>query len=231
MTPRSGHPAVLARNDLLAIADAWPMLLVRLAQAGQGDRSGVRTKPGSKPPSNIDISDVKGELDAWVVFLTHVLMDEVIVETPVPGPARGTWVDPWKPRSIATPDLLREIARERVGHFTAHPDEMLRLAFEDEAQENRRKIERAAYPNGRRRIPLHVMCEMHETDPDGGRTTCLGWYHATIDPETTVGIPDMVCDRDETHRITPMEWQRASKRTMDPAAAAALLARIKGDAA
>lgn len=211
----SQHSALNARDDLLAIADAWPVLEVRLAQQGQGDRSGVRTAPGSKPPGSLDIIDVMFELEAWVVFLAHVLRDET----------------DWTPPSITTPDLLREIARFRVGHFTAHPDEMLRLAFQDEAQENRRKAESAAYPHGRRKIPLHVRCEWDDTSAEGEGVHCLGWYHATIDPEVTVGIPDMVCDKDGTHRITPAEWQRASRRTMDPSAAAALAARIRGDAA
>jgi hypothetical protein len=212
---RAQHSALDARDDLLAIADAWPALLVRLAQTGQGDRSGVRTAPGSRPPLSTDISDVKGELEAWVVFLAHVLMDET----------------DWTPRSVETIALLREIARERIGHFTHHEDDLFALTFVDDARDNRRKIETAAFPHGRRKIPLHVMCEMHDTDPDGGRVDCLGWYYATIDPEVTTGIPDMVCDKDGTHRITPAEWQRASRRTMDPAAAAALAARIKGDAA
>jgi len=225
------HSALNARDDMLAIADAWPALLVRLSQTGQGDRSGVRTAPGSKPPLSTDISDVKGELEAWVVFLAHVLMDEVMVETPIPGPVKGTWSDPWRPRSTITVDLLRQIARERIGHFTHHEDELLALSFVDDAKENRRKVESAAYPHGRRKIPLHVKCEMHDTDPDGGRVDCLGWYFATIDPEATIGLPDMVCNKDGTHRITPAEWQQASRRTMDPSAAAAFAARLRGDAA
>jgi hypothetical protein len=232
MSTSTQHSALNARDDLLAIADAWPVLEVRLAQQGQGDRSGVKTRPGSKPPLSTDIIDVMAELAAWTTFLARVLMDEVTIETRVLGPVRARpFIDPWRPRSITTPDLLREIARFRVGHFTAHPDEMLRIAFQDEAQENRRKAESAAYPHGRRKIPLHVMCEMHDTSPEGERIACLGWYHATIDPEVTVGIPDMVCDKDGTHRITPAEWQSSIRRTMDPSAAAAFAARLKGDAA
>jgi hypothetical protein len=208
--------ALNARDDLLAIADAWPALRVRLGQAGQGDRSGVRTKPASRPPIDVHVSDVIGELTAWVMFLAHVLVDET----------------DWTPRDVDTPLVLRQIARERVGHFTAHEDEMLAMTFVDDARENRRKAETTAYPSGRRRIKLGIPCADAGTGEDGSRIPCGGEYAVTLVEDNPL-FPDMVCTSDATHRITPAEWQQASRKTgtMDPEAMAALAARIKGDAA
>jgi hypothetical protein len=200
---RDQHSALNARDDLLAIADTWPRLLVALGRQGTGDRSGVRTKPASRPPIAVDISDVIAELTEWTIFLVRVLMEET----------------DWKPShgSLGTPALLRAIARERIGHFTQHPDEMLRMAFMEESARNRKTAENAL--KTKRRIELNVEC---------GIVTCKGKYTMMLDPDR-YGLPDMVCDADKGHRITPLEWQRASRKQMDPAAAAALAARIKGE--
>lgn len=214
---RDRHSALNARDDLLAIADAWPDLLERLAREG---RAGGEKVSGTHTPGlvlNEHVSEVMRELTSWVHFLTRVLMEEVSVDG-----------RPWRPASTSPADLLREIARERIGHFTEHEDEGLRLTFCDEARDMRHLAERTAYPSGRRVIPLQIPCTEHGTSEAGERIECDGWYEVLLDPERPGLIPDMVCSVDATHRVTPAEWQRATRRTaMDPVAARALLARIR----
>ena len=77
--------------------------------------------------------------------------------------------------------------------------------------------ERAAYPSGRRWIPLHIACLEHGTSDKGERVVCPGQYRALLDPEKPGLIPDMVCEADPTHRISPLDWQRAARKSgFDP---------------
>lgn len=206
--------ALDARDDMLAIADAWPDLLDRLGR--EQSRHGERVS-GTRPVGlsiNELVSDTMREVDGWVHFLARVLMDELL--------------EPWVPRSTDTPDLLREIARERIGHFTHHADEALRIGFYDDAHRLRGLVTRRAYPTGKRVVPLHIPCTEHDTSDLGERVQCAGQFGIMLDPDRPGFIPDMVCSDDPTHRISPAEWQRASRRTaMDPTAAAALIARIR----
>ena len=219
MSERTGqHSALDARDDLLAIADTWPDLLARLGKEGSSAQDGM-PRPVSRTPGlviNEQVSQVMADIRDWCMFLARQLLDE------------SDWTPP---RGLDTPGMLAHIARTRIGFFTEHPDEGLRLGFGDDAREMRHLAERTAYPSGRRMIPLDIVCMEHDTSPAGERVKCLGEYGVLLDPDRPGLIPDMVCSLDRTHRITPAEWQRASRRTaMDPSAMAALLARIRGAA-
>lgn len=210
---RPQHSALDTRDDLLAIADVWPDLVDRLARESSSAHDGM---PRAKGPStglvlNEHISDVMGEVRDWTWFLVRVLLDET------------DWTPP---KDHDTPTLLTSIARLRVGHFTEHPD--LGDTFADDATAMRRKVEHAAYPSGRRRVPLHVPCTEHTESDQGERVPCPGSYTATLDPERPGLIPDMVCDHDPAHRITPLEWQRAARKSsFDPTAMRRLLSALK----
>jgi hypothetical protein len=203
------HPAVVARNHLLDIAGIWPELEARVARGGSGTGERVTGATRNAPiPIEPAVVDVMAEVEAWVVFLVHVLMDEVIVETPVLGPVRATLSDPWAPVGVTTPGLLRQVA-ERVGHFTEHEDQMLRLAFMDEARDFARKVLNAARPPAKRWIRLGVACMEHGTSDLGERIVCTGQY-GTLLGEGLLG--DMICEKDSMHRMTPLEWQRGQRR-------------------
>lgn len=208
------NSALDARDHLLAIADTWPDLLDRLGREG---RAGGEKVKGTRPVGlviNEKVSDAMAELTAWVGFLAHVLIDETDW-TPPPGGG--------------VPTTLANIARERIGHFTAHPDEMLRLSFFEDAQTMRRLAERAAYPSGRRWIPLHIACLEHGTSDQGERIVCPGEYRVLLDPEKPGLIPDMVCEVDPSHRISPLDWQRAARKSgFDPAHIRERLAVARG---
>lgn len=229
------HSALNARDDLLAIADTWPDLLDRLGKEG---RAGGEKVSGTKTPGlviNERVSDVMAEIRQWVHFLVRVLMEEVTIEhrwTEADDDGNETervQVAPWEPHDTTPDGLLREIARERIGHFTEHEDEGLRLAFYDDARELRRKAERTAYPRGVKNIPLHIACVEHGTTDLGERVACCGQYMVRLDPEKAGLIPDMVCDQDSTHRITPEQWQRAARKTsFDPAGMRRLLGAVVG---
>lgn len=118
---------------------------------------------------------------------------------------------------IDVPATLRALA-ERVGHFTQHPDELVALEFVDECHDLRRDAEAVAYPSGARRIPLHFAC-----------LECDGSYTALLLPDQRwQSIPDLQCDKDRRHSITPAEWQRLERRRLDPGAARAFLQRLRG---
>jgi len=210
------HSALDARDDMLAIADTWPDLLDRLGSGGDSRiRDYVR---GSRVPGLVideHVSQVMGEITLYLHQLARVLLDET------------DWLPACDPDDV--PTMLTDIARNRIGHFTASPDLLVRDNFHDETRRLRHRAQNAAYPSGRRWIPLHIACTEHDTTDLGGRAPCPGEYRVLLDPDSHGLMPDMVCDVDPTHRITPAEWQRASRRAaLDPAAAAALIARIKG---
>jgi hypothetical protein len=226
------HSALDARDDMLAIADAWPDLEVRL---GREERAGGEKVSGSKSVGlviNETVSQAMAEVRSWVHFLARVLMDEVTITRTVEYPAGSvlTYTEPWRPGAMDVPGILREIARERVGHFTAHPDEGMRVAFHDDVRAMRALAEQHAYPSGRHWVPVHVACLDHTTTDAGRRTPCPGEYRVLLDPEKPGLIPDMVCEKDPGHRISPLDWQRAARKSgYDPARIRERLAMARGD--
>lgn len=186
------------QHHLRATAELWPELEDRLGGGGTGDDVKIDSRPGAKLPIDTHVADVMHEIQAWVTYLCRVLLDET----------------DWKPPvELDTPGLLQDIAKWRVGHFLADDyDEMARLAFIDDAEEKHALAFKTARPSGVRRIPLHVRCMDHGTNDQGERMPCEGEYYALLLPWRS-DIPDMICSEDETHRMTPLGWQRAQKKT------------------
>ena len=111
MTTAPGqHSALDARDDMLAIADAWPDLLDRLGREDSSAPDGMPKQVNRTPGLVINeaVSDAMRQIAAWAMYLARVLLDETDW-TPPPG--------------AGTPRMLAVIARERIGHFTApHPE-------------------------------------------------------------------------------------------------------------
>lgn len=192
---RNGHPAVLARNDLLAIAEAWPDLLDRLGREGSSAPDGM-PKPVSRTPGlviNEHVSQCMADVREWATFLARVLIDET-PDFAAPGD---------------TADLLRTLA-DRVGHFTEHPDDGMRLAFHDDLTTHLGKVLRVAYPDGYRTLDTRVPCEHHGDSAAGERVDCAGTY--TVRPREDGSMPDLICDRDREHRVAPNVWSRSGWR-------------------
>ncbi len=190
------HSALDARDDLLAVAATWPDLVNRLARWGSSASDGMpKGRPDPSEGSVIDmhVSKVCAEIRDWVAFLARVLVDET------------DWT---LPARYDTGSLAAAIARQRVGHFTAHPDVHLRLAFFDDATRMRKLAEKTAYPDGYRTLDTRVPCEEHGTSPAGERIVCPGVYK--IRPRVDGSMPDMICSVDSTHRIRPEVWSRVS---------------------
>ena len=227
------HSALDARDDMLAIADTWPDLEDRL---GREEPPRGEKVSGSRVPGlviNETVSQAMGEIRSWVHFLARVLMEEVTITHTVEMPAGSvlTFTEPWRPQSTGVTDILREIARERIGHFTAHPDQGMRLAFHDDARAMRELAERTAYPSGRKWVRVHVACLEYLTTAAGERKPCPGGYRVLLDPELPGLIPDMVCEKDGAHRISPLDWQRAARKAgYDPEQIRERLAMTRGDA-
>ena len=194
---RHERPSIATANHMRAIADLWPDLETRLGKQGTTDGTTGRTRPASKPPIDTHVADVMAKIQDWAAFLGRTLLSET----------------EWKPPTdITTPNLLRDIAKWRIGHFTEHEDEMLAQAIIDDAEEMHALALRTARPSGVRRVPLHVRCMEHDTNDQGERIECAGEYYALLLPWRS-DVPDMVCSEDETHRMSPWQWQRAQKKT------------------
>lgn len=212
------------REHLLTIAETWPWL-DDLVAAGSSPGSGA-SQPGSRAPIDAHVADVRTELTLWVRFLARVLMEEVVIERHVPTPwaDAGVHADPWAPPTIDTGELARHIALERIGHFLHHADEQLRVEFLDDAERMASLARNTAWPSGARWLRTGIECTEHGTSDMGARVVCEGEYRVLMLPGQAA-IPDMVCDVDPGHRITPLEWQRAQRRRPMNAQAAARLAR------
>lgn len=183
---RPQHSTLDTRDHLLAIIRLWPDLEARLAAGGSGDQSGVRSVPSSRVPIDAHVSDVIAEVTAWANFLARVLVGET------------DWRPPAK---ITTPALLEEIARKRIGHFAENADEMLALAFGDDAKRLHELVTKTIRPSEVRRIRLPVAC----IEPG-----CRGKYTTLLLPSQM--MQDLVCDKTKTHTIEQIEWQRAYRR-------------------
>ncbi len=212
------HASITVQRDMLGIVTMWPALLRRLGEKGGGDQSGVRVAPGSKPPTDLHVSDVIAEITSWAYSLARNLRDEVTVE-------RDGKAEPWAPNIAAMPDVLDEIARWRVGHFTEHEDEFFALAVADDAKDYRAKVRNLLAPTGARKIDLRVACLDHGTNDQGERVVCAGQYWTMLVPGQELG--EMICSDDEQHRLSVAAWQAAQRRgTLDPEAVRRIVAKI-----
>lgn len=116
--------ALAARDDLLAIVAAWPALQARLEPNGASNGGGPRPAPGSRPPINVDVSDLIHEITGAAIFYGQVLIEET---------------DDWQPDTSEMPGLLHSVAL-RFGHFTNNGDDKTGYDFTDTAHELRRKV-------------------------------------------------------------------------------------------
>jgi hypothetical protein len=247
MSERNGHPSVLASNDIEAMIRAWPELQARVTPGG--GTGGEKTTGSKKRPAPIDahVVDVMVEVEQWVHFCARVLIDEVPTEHGCNGLCHGSAehrcdeecdqqptspddcpdrVDPIT--SSRTVTQMREIVAH-VGHFTEHEDQMLAMAFCDDAERLRKLVEATARPSGRRRLRIGARCFEKVGTDTGARVKCPGHYTVLADPDRPHTIPDIVCDVNSGHRIEPVEWQRAYRRMGDAEEAVVLISRWRGE--
>lgn len=216
---REQHGALTVQQHMRDIASLWPELVARVERGSgpaDGNSGGNRPKRTAAPsPVNEAVIDVIAEISEWAVFLARVLMDEVTIEryVAVVPFAPTVTTEPWAPAQTHTDALLREIADTRVGHFTEHDDAFFAESVAEDAARLAKLALVTARPNPRRRIPLHIPCAEYGTSDMGERTPCAGSLYTTLAPDERLG--DFVCDDDPSHRMTPLEWQRAQRH--DPA--------------
>lgn len=195
-TERKGHPAVLARNDLLYIAEAWPDLIDRLGRETSTAADGM-PKPVSRTPGLV-INEHVSAVIADATKFTWQLADALVQSTD------------WTPPSEQAPAVLADIARTRVGHFTAHPDTDVRAEFHKRLDDMRRTVEHAAYPDGFRTRTTAVRCEEQGDSPEGERIPCPGFY--TFRARGDGSHPDLICNQNRQHRVPPSVWSRSGWR-------------------
>ncbi len=180
------HPSVIAARHLRATADLWPALHEALHPSGTTG-VGTRTPPASRPPLDLGVSDVIGEINDWTRFWARALYDETRWEPP------DNWLGD-------TPALLRALA-QRTGHWTNHPDQTLAAAFVQECADTRRLAEDTAHPSGYRRIPVNRAC-----DQEG----CSGALYAPL--SDSQWLPALRCSENPAHRVEPDQWSRPKWR-------------------
>ncbi len=228
------HAALTVQRDMLTIADLWPELNARLVPGGDLDENtgGKHPKRTAAPiPISADIADVIAEVSDWANFLARVLMDETDWTPPTivtcrMCSGRGVRLRQGRPvwcvlcdglglvpisaeNAQETAALLRGVAA-RIGHFTEAADEQLRIAITDDAARLAKLVTQKARPEPKHTHRLGIPCLEHGTSDMGERIVCHGEYTITIG---TAGMAmDMICTQDKTHRLTPLEWQRAQRR-------------------
>ena len=116
--------AIEAAGNWRRLAELVPLVRLYL-EPRRGHSEAGRTAPKSKPPLDVDASDLLLYLDMSASFYCSALLMETNDVKRMPD---------------ALEDQLRLIAK-RYGHFTADPDEKIALDFCDEAHELVRKVE------------------------------------------------------------------------------------------
>lgn len=189
---READPAQAFRDDLNAIADAWDDLNDQLAAPAQGAGQRVSGTPSIGLVINMHVSTIIATVQADLGFILRVLADET---TTLP------------PANATMPQKLRWVAMWRSEWLTRHQD--LGQALQDDWRALQGRVDRAAYPTGERTIKVGIGCPDHTTDDLGQRLPCPGNLTARTTHNHT---PDLICDHDPTHRITPVEWLNAARR-------------------
>lgn len=119
----SNLDALRARDDLLAVAAAWPALRARLRPSGGS--SEIRTPPESRPPIAVAVSDTMRQIEDRTRFYARVLLEET---------------EDWSPSTSSMPTLLVEVA-SRYGHWLGPTSpERAAIDFMDDAHEMRRMV-------------------------------------------------------------------------------------------
>lgn len=192
---RETDPADQLRADLRAIADAWPDLQDAILGGAGASVGPITGTPETALPGNWAAIQTERDVVAAAWFLARVIADETSSAPPSPLddlPACLRWIATWRADWLARhPDLGGDVVDEWRGHA--------------------RLVHRRAYPDRpARTIHVGVPCAEHGTDELGQRIPCPGVMTVRLTDSDLV--PDMVCTLDPTHRISPVEWQRAARR-------------------
>lgn len=233
------HRVLTVRHQLREVADAYEALAERALNGPDPNvlRDQIRGTepeldpnapgPDGKPigevtgtlvsapaPAWLPAVDARRKIDQWATWLARAVMD-----------ARDASGRPWGPRSHDSAAILREIADEHLGVFLGSNG--LEVGeFMDECAEWVGWARRNTLGLEARWLRLHVPCAEMADSPDGARVPCEGEYRMRMRSKQDA-LADMVCDRDQTHRITPVEWMRAMRRASNPASAARSVVNIR----
>lgn len=172
------HEAITAQNALHEIVSNWPRLQVLLAN----DSSGMGSEPltGSREmplPINAGAYETIRAVETWVWGLA--------------GELRDTKTGFSVPRGTETDVMLATIASNRIGHWTANEDELVRAEFLADVERLRRRVHGTCWSERVRNIPTTMQCA--DVDEDG--RPCLGEYHMRMDPN----VPHIAHDATTWH--------------------------------
>lgn len=194
---RHADPADQLRADLRAVAAEWPDLQDAITPGSAGGSAPVTGTPERGIGVNFAAIQTAREVTAAAWFVARVLTDET--STAPPDPLRDM------------PGFLGWTARWRADWLAAHPD--LGDDLVREWHRHAETVRRRVYAERVRTIRVGVPCPEHTAlDETGQRTPCPGELTCAIDPAKEGLVPDLVCELDDEHRISPEEWFRAARR-------------------
>lgn len=218
-------------DHLTQIADDWGPLSLRVAASdatgvglGKVEGNASLLQPGIA--LNDHVVTLRQDVSGWAYFLARALIDERDVTVPA---------------NQSTPALLRWLATWHIGWLTDHPDADFIAGITEEARDYKRRVNKAAFPSGARRIYLRqVPCItdievvedawVDQTGQQHERTRqqrCTGHMYAVISDKRRLDESELYCTEDDAHRMQPEQWRRhAHKRAMDPDAAKRLAIAI-----
>ena len=192
------------RDRLDRIADRWAELEDALTwrEVLPGVRGGSSKHGMVTVGTSINEQAVRARRRATdaVWFAVQVIRDDLdTLERPFAPPVIGDLTQD------QTPAVAHWIASWQIPHIThvtsrESAEEILRDVTSAE-----RATYRATHPTGAHWEAVNLVCDQWTTDDTGSRVPCPGDMWAWVGE----GMPDLICDHDESHRITPAEWERS----------------------
>ncbi len=183
------------RDNLDRIAERWNDLTDALASSEAGPREKGRQKRGQKAvgtPLNESVSRAMKLCRETVWFAVQVIREDM--------DEAGRDFRP--PRNGGTDDLARWLRDWHVPHLTAVTAEETAIELADDLARAERATWKALDPPRWVRV---TGCTERGTDDRGRPVPCEGVLWARVG---TGVMPDLVCDVDEGHVISPGTWER-----------------------
>ena len=232
------HTVLTARHQLREVADAYDALAEIALNGGDPnalrdthratgkddldpEHTGLDGRPlgpivgrtaKTATPANLTAIAARQEIDHWAAWMARTVIDH-----------RDTEGQPWTPPSTDSAAILRDVADNHLGVFLGN-DPIMSADFLESCLAQVKHARLTVTGLGGRWMRLHVNCAESVTDQDGTRVLCAGEYRMWMRADQKY-LDDLVCDDDETHRLTPAQWFAALRRKPADPDAAARLAR------
>lgn len=203
-----------SRDNLTAIADAWPDLEAALFDTHAGGDQ-VRGTPSRGLQVDEATHQAMQEIEGTLAFYGRLVSRE-----------RGAV---WPLGEPTVPELARWLARTHLPWLAAHPDPGISEGLTGDVHRAARLARRFAYESRPRRIQLPFRCRedvpVRPEVEDSPTHACGALMHTTLHPDRD-DLPDLVCEHG--HTVPPSVWMRGTWRQapIDTAALTSLVRAI-----